>query len=109
MSPRKIFVFLLDATLAGLAFAFVLLLLFRPETFSNHTTVTIQEAPSHPAATAQNVGPSGPTASYANAVQAAAPAVVNIYTTKVVTQRGPASYQNQGRPHSWAWIPWATP
>ena len=50
MSPRKIFVFLLDATLAGLAFAFVLLLLFRPETFSNHTTVTIQEAPSHPAA-----------------------------------------------------------
>ena len=90
MSPRKIFVFLLDATLAGLAFAFVLLLLFRPETFSNHTTVTIQEAPPHPAATAQNAGPSGPSASYANAVQAAAPAVVNIYTTKVVTQRGPA-------------------
>jgi serine protease DegS len=90
MSRRKIFVFLLDATLAGLAFAFVLLLLFRPETFSNHSTVTIQEAPAPPAATARDTAPSSPVASYANAVQAAAPAVVNIYTTKVVTQRSPA-------------------
>ena len=90
MSPRKIFVFLLDATLAGLAFAFVLLLLFRPETFSNHTTVTIQEAPPRPATSAQTVPSSSPVTSYANAVQAAAPAVVNIYTTKVVTQRSPA-------------------
>jgi serine protease DegS len=89
MSPRKIFVFLLDATLAGLAFAFVLLLLFRPETFSNHNTVTIQEAPPHPAA-ARNNAPSGLTGSYADAVQTAAPAVVNVYTTKVVTQHSPA-------------------
>ena len=49
MPARKVFVFLLDATLAGLAFAFVLLLLFRPETFSNHATVTIQEASPRPA------------------------------------------------------------
>ena len=90
MSPRKIFVFLLDATLAGLAFAFVLLLLFRPETFSNRATVTIQEAPPRPVSTAQTNLPSGLTTSYANAVQTAAPAVVNIYTTKVITQRSPA-------------------
>ena len=88
MSPRKIFVFLLDATLAGLAFAFVLLLLFRPETFSNHNTVTIQEAPPHPAS--QNHAPMEPSGSYADAVQTAAPAVVNVYTTKVVTQRSPS-------------------
>jgi serine protease DegS len=95
MPARKVFVFLLDAILAGLAFAFVLLLLFRPETFSNHPTVTIQEAPQHPAATEKDGAlPSGLTASYANAVQAAAPAVVNIYTTKVVTQRSPAFYED---------------
>jgi len=90
MSPRKIFIFLLDATLAGLAFAFVLLLLFRPETFSNHATVTIQEAPPRPATTEPNARVADSSSSYADAVQAAAPAVVNIYTTKVVTQRGPA-------------------
>ena len=72
MPARKVFVFLLDATLAGLAFAFVLLLLFRPETFSNHATVTIQEASPRPAMTAQNGSSPSPTASYANAVQAAA-------------------------------------
>jgi serine protease DegS len=88
MSPRKIFVFLLDATLAGLAFAFVLLLLFRPETFSNHNTVTIQEAAPRSTESAQQNRSSAPTDTYANAVQVAAPAVVNIYTTKVVTQRG---------------------
>ncbi len=90
MQTRKVFVFLLDATLAGLAFAFVLLLLFRPETFKSHPTVTIQEAPPRPEATALNGASSDSTDSYANAVQAAAPAVVNIYTTKVVTQRSPA-------------------
>jgi len=89
MSTRKILVFLLDATLAGLAFAFVLLLLFRPETFSNHATVSVQEAPPHPA-TSQSTA-TGSAASYADAVQAAAPAVVNIYTTKVITQRGPSA------------------
>jgi serine protease DegS len=93
MSPRKTLVFLLDATLAGLAFAFVLLLLFRPETFSNRATVSIQESPPQLAtvpAGAQNKSP----ASYADAVQTAAPAVVNIYTTKVITQRSPAFSDN---------------
>jgi serine protease DegS len=107
MSIRKILVFLLDATLAGLAFAFVLLLLFRPETFSNRATVSVQEAPPHPA-TARG-GANGNAASYADAVQAAAPAVVNIYTAKVITQRGPSASDDpffqhffggdQGAPH----------
>jgi serine protease DegS len=85
MSTRKTFVFFIEATLAGLAFAFVLLLLFRPETFSSHSTVQVQEAPPH-LTTIQNPAGKRP-ASYADAVQAAVPAVANIYTTKVVTQR----------------------
>jgi serine protease DegS len=85
MSTRKTFVFFIEATLAGLAFAFVLLLLFRPETFSSHSTVQVQEAPPH-LTTIHNPAGNSP-ASYADAVQAAVPAVANIYTTKVVTQR----------------------
>ncbi|MEJ2566179.1 MAG: Do family serine endopeptidase [Gammaproteobacteria bacterium] len=94
MSSRKIFVFLLDATLAGLAFAFVLLLLFRPETFSKHPAVTIQEAPPPTAAATHGASPSSPATSYAAAVQAAAPAVVNIYTAKVITQRSSSFSDN---------------
>ena len=86
MSIRKIMTFLLEATLAGLAFSFVLLLLFRPEIFSGRSPVTIQEAP--PGPVSSQSAATGPV-SYANAVQAAAPAVVNVYTTKVITQRAP--------------------
>ncbi len=85
MPLRKLFVFLFEAAIAGLAFAFVLLLLFRPETFETRPTVLITEAP----APALEDGEGGGAVSYAHAVQIAAPAVVNIYTTKVVTQRSP--------------------
>jgi len=92
MPTRKTFVFFMEATLAGLAFAFVLLLLFRPETFNSHPTVQVQEAPPH-LTTLQNPAGNSP-ASYADAVQAAVPAVVNIYTTKVVTQRPSPFYSD---------------
>jgi len=83
MAIRKVLTFIYEATVAGLATSFVLLLLFRPEIFERHSTIKILEAP--PSAT-QASGSGGP-ASYASAVRAAAPAVVNVYSTKMVTQR----------------------
>ena len=83
MAIRKVLTFIYEATVAGLATSFVLLLLFRPEIFERgNGAVKIIEAP--PAAATQLGG--GP-ASYAAAVRAAAPAVVNVYSTKMVTQR----------------------
>lgn len=84
MPSRKTIIFVVEATLAGLAFAFVLLLLFRPDTFNTRPAITIQEAPT---LTMGSDAASGNRASYADAVQLAAPAVVNIFTTKVVAQR----------------------
>lgn len=81
MAMRKILTFIYEATVAGLATSFVLLLLFRPEIFERHSTIKILEAP--PPSAQAGGGP----ASYAGAVRAAAPAVVNVYSTKMVTQR----------------------
>ena len=82
MQLRKLVSFATEAITAGLAFAFVLLLLFKPEAFEGRPSVEFIEvsAPERDTTT-------GLLASYANAVETAAPAVVNIYTRKVVTQR----------------------
>ncbi len=85
MQMRKILSFLTEAITAGLAFAFVLLLLFKPDTFQR-PTVEFVEAP---ASESQRIEIQG-TVSYADAVENAAPAVVNIYTRTVVTQRHPS-------------------
>ncbi len=82
MQARKLLSFATEAITAGLAFAFVLLLLFKPEAFESRPTVEFVEAPA-PARQAIEGG----MASYAQAVEIAAPAVVNVYTRKVVTQR----------------------
>ncbi len=82
MQMRKLFSFATEAITAGLAFAFVLVLLFRPDVFQGRPSVDFIEAP--PPDITNN---SGPPISYAAAVDAAAPAVVNIYTTKVVVQQ----------------------
>jgi serine protease DegS len=92
MAMRKMIVFLTEATLAGLAFSFVLLLLFRPETFNGHTTVQVAE--SAPRLTTVPSGSSGSPASYADAVKTATPAVVNVYSTKVVSQRTPQMFDD---------------
>ncbi len=66
----------------GLAVAFLtLLILFYlyPELFRGEQKIAIIEATPHTTAPA----------SYADAVQMAAPAIVNIYTTKVVTEKNP--------------------
>jgi len=85
MAIRKVLTFVYEATVAGLATSFVLLLLFRPEIFDRQGgSIKILEAPPpSPSAVANGGGP----ASYAGAVHAAAPAVVNVFSTKVVTQR----------------------
>ncbi len=84
MKSRKLFAFIFEAVIAGLAFAFVLQLLFRPEAFDIPKTVTFVESRTPERIDA---GGSGGIASYAFAVEQAAPAVVNIYTKKIITQR----------------------
>ena len=81
MQIRKLISFTTEAITAGLAFAFVLLLLFRPETFEGRPTVEFVEAPPPQRDDVSSM------VSYAHAVEIAAPAVVNIYTRKVVEQR----------------------
>jgi len=81
MRLRTLISFATEAITAGLAFAFVLLLLFKPETFEGRPSVEFIEAASPERATTTIM------ASYADAVDTAAPAVVNIYTRKLVTQR----------------------
>ncbi|MFC1748341.1 Do family serine endopeptidase [Pseudomonadota bacterium] len=82
MRTSKLLSFATEAITAGLAFAFVLVLLFRPEVFEGRPSVDFIQA-SAPEITET----SGPAISYADAVDAAAPAVVNIYTKKVVVQQ----------------------
>ena len=90
MSTRKILIFLAEATVIGLAVAFVVMFFFRPNTLERRPVVEFKEsaAPANPTpaprGTAQDM--SGPV-SYARAVELAAPSVVNIFTAKVVTQR----------------------
>jgi len=81
MRLRTLISFATEAITAGLAFAFVLLLLFKPETFEGRPNIEFVEASSPQRATATVM------ASYADAVDIAAPAVVNVYTRKLVTQR----------------------
>ncbi len=85
MRTRKLLAFIFEAVIAGLAFAFVLQLLFRPELFDVPRKVEFVEMPAPQRIDAAQFG--GGIASYAAAVERAAPAVVNIYTRKIVTER----------------------
>ncbi|MDT8383334.1 MAG: trypsin-like peptidase domain-containing protein [Gammaproteobacteria bacterium] len=81
MKFSNVSVFLFKATVAGLAAAFVILLL-RPELLGQQRPVVeLKQTPV--TSTAPGSGP----VSYAQAVEAAAPAVVNVYTTKIVTEQ----------------------
>ncbi len=83
------FVFLFKAVVVGLAAAFVILLL-RPELLGQQQPVSqrpIVELKQSPATSVQTPGLGTGPVSYAQAVAAAAPAVVNVYTTKIVTER----------------------
>lgn len=81
--------YLLKWTTVGLAIAFIAVLL-RPDLINHRGTVEIRHAYPEPGTTspppAAQTGAT-PVASYAPAVETAAPAVVNIYTAKVITER----------------------
>ncbi|MEP6608317.1 MAG: trypsin-like peptidase domain-containing protein [Burkholderiaceae bacterium] len=87
---RRLWLVFAQATTIGLALLFIVSTL-RPEWLSR----TMAPSPSLPAAEAlgikQAVAPEGrsnPLSSYSGAVKLAAPAVVNVYTTKAVQRRG---------------------
>lgn len=81
--------FLIKASVAGLAIAFVVLLL-RPDLLGQKRPI-VEILESQPSETT-GLG-SGPV-SYAAAVEAAAPAVVNVYTTKIITERANPLFNN---------------
>jgi Do/DeqQ family serine protease len=100
----KTLTFLAGAAIGGLALAFVIVAL-RPDLLQRKAPDSAAHAPTAPASLAAAeskpasaasgestartaAGPSGPeTGSYAEAVRRASPAVVNIYTARVVTER----------------------
>ncbi len=82
--------FIVKAAVAGLAVAFVILVL-RPDLLGQSRPV-VEITESSPDV-ARNFQPGGPV-SYADAVDAAAPAVVNVYTTKIVTERASPLYKD---------------
>ena len=91
MKIRKLLSFILQTVMAGLAVAFLYVLLLEPALLrDNSRVVEVRETvdDTAPAATADHGtgGWNGPV-SYADAVEKAIPAVVNIHTAKVITHR----------------------
>lgn len=85
MNIRDTMYFFLQAATVGIAAA-VLILLFKPEWLeSGNTIVEILQAPQH--AARSNVANTGLVTSYADAVEPATRAVVNVYTAKVITRK----------------------
>jgi len=82
-------VFVAGSVLGGLALAFVIVAL-RPELIRGANNARVPAAPALPAP----VAPAAPVpvlSTYADAVQRAAPAVVNVYTSRLATERLPPS------------------
>lgn len=92
MTLRKLLLFLLQTVTVGLAAAFVYILLTQPERLQRTSSIVeVREAapPSGQSTRAPDTEETdwrGPV-SYADAVAAAAPAVVNVHTAKVITRR----------------------
>ncbi|NIR61669.1 MAG: trypsin-like serine protease, partial [Gammaproteobacteria bacterium] len=87
MTTRNLARFLLQAITAGLAAALVMFFIAPGVLKEPRPVVELRQAPR---SAADETRPSGPMPlSYADAVERAAPAVVNIYSAKVVTERVP--------------------
>ncbi|HSG10411.1 MAG TPA: trypsin-like peptidase domain-containing protein [Gammaproteobacteria bacterium] len=91
MPIRKSLVFVLQTVMTGLAAAFLYILLVQPDLLRNDDRV-VEVTESKPVTTPAPVAGSAPAqafgpVSYADAVDRAAPAVVNIHTAKVITRR----------------------
>jgi serine protease DegS len=85
MRINKFIVFIFQFVTIGLAVAFVILYLypqFKSDVEQERHIIEVKEAP-----LTNNIAPSLSTTSYADAVEKAAPAVVNIFTQKLVTER----------------------
>ena len=85
MRINKFIVFIFQFATIGLAAAFVILYLypqFKSDVERKQHVIEVKEAP-----LSNGLAPSLSTTSYADAVEKAAPAVVNIYTQKLVTER----------------------
>ena len=90
MRIRNFFSFLLQTIMAGLAAAFLYVLLVEPNLLEKETNVVeVRESSAAPAPASEaehqgvRVGP----VSYADAVARAAPAVVNVHTAKIITRQ----------------------
>ena len=87
MNIRDTVSFFLQAATVGIVAAF-LLLMFKPEWFAaGRSTIEIRHAPERTASVEPARLASGQVSSYADAVEHAAGAVVNVYTTKVITRK----------------------
>jgi serine protease DegS len=87
MQILKFLSFTAQMITAGLAAAFLYILLVQPELLrSSGTVVEVREMLQQPADDTASPAWSGPV-SYADAVTLAAPAVVNVHTAKVITRR----------------------
>jgi len=91
MAIRKFLSFLLQTIMTGLAAAFLYVLLIDPELLRDDSNIvevieSTQKTAAAPARQTQTSEWNGPV-SYADAVEKAAPAVVNIHTAKVITHR----------------------
>ncbi|MBL4852581.1 MAG: trypsin-like peptidase domain-containing protein [Gammaproteobacteria bacterium] len=84
---RKFLLYLAQGAFIGLIVAFIYLLLFQPHVFEHKAITLNQEAKPTIGQFEQRHGAIGGPVSYANAVDLAAPAVVNIHTTKIIRQR----------------------
>ena len=92
MTVSKFLLFLLQTITAGLAAAFLYILLIQPELLQHESSIVeVREAAPPPAAASPDPATGQPDrhgpVSYSDAVAAAAPAIVNVHTAKVITRR----------------------
>jgi serine protease DegS len=86
MQKNKLAVFIFKSVVFGLAAAFIILIL-RPDLLGQGRPVVELNEAAPPARFNLSNNLTGGVVSYADAVDLAAPAVVNIYTTKLITER----------------------
>jgi len=86
MQIRKLFPFLIQGVSVGVIIGVILIVFLPKITSQTKPVVELKEVERQLPATAASPTAPAPL-SYANAVKLAAPAVVNIYTTKIVTRR----------------------
>jgi len=92
MNSQKPFPFIVRAIIFGLAVAFVVLMI-KPDTFDRGRPVVELNTASEERFTLSDSPRTGPV-SYADAVKIAAPAVINVYTTKVITEKASPLYSD---------------